>query len=240
MVDPSANPPQDLEPESPQKRGNRRESAFPAQASEFPNTYILDSDSWGPSLEEKFRSIQEPLVLFAPLGLPTSMVRRCLQEWEKETNLDGMTFFREGLSQPLGLRLIRKCILQPICWLLEIPGQREKGWLGWSNQVGEWVGSWWFGVGNRDPFFPLRILKTDLLKELCWQSHGDMFFLEMLAKVHFLGGRLMEKPIPPGLGAEKLIFREPCWSREAWDLAMSPQFRIGPNFPQTEIPKGVG
>lgn len=167
-----------------------------------------------------------PWIMVAPLDAPEEVIGRCWDAFLVEKDLDGMTFYRAGApSGPWWLSLIRLVLLKPFRWLLEMPAQSSRGWLGWRNQMGEWLGAWVFGVNHRDPFFPLRIVKVELIRDLSFQCHGDMFWMEMLAKLHFLGAKLMEKPIPhnefggkdwpapTGFGELGSLFRRPEFRR---------------------------
>jgi glycosyltransferase involved in cell wall biosynthesis len=116
------------------------------------------------------------------------------------------------------------------------------GWLGWQRHLYAMLTRLVFGVRNRDPFCPFRLLRREVLERVPLQSQGPFVHVELLAKANFLRLLLGEdlpltpprKPRPveprPGEDLSTLL-------ADARSLLLHPQF--APAGDRTVLPRAT-
>ncbi len=102
------------------------------------------------------------------------------------------TGYRTGLAVPpiwQGLGVVWRTFQRLVLGLQPTP---LPGWLGLRSHLANLCYRVLFGVCNRDPFSPCRLLRREIVPMLALQSAGSFVHVEILAKATFLGLLLSE------------------------------------------------
>ncbi len=171
----------------------------PVSESESPVAAVIRMTDWGQTLNGFASERPWKGVIILPAWQNPQNLSQEIVDAMGSTDLDGVTFYREGGKAPFPIWIWRTLVTRPISFLLEIPWTPDQDWLGWKNWFWEMAGAWVFGVKNRDPLFPCRAFQGSFFRQIALQSQSGWVWMEMLAKLHFLGARLSERRLPdPG------------------------------------------
>jgi glycosyltransferase involved in cell wall biosynthesis len=94
--------------------------------------------------------------------------------------------YRTGQPVPVGWRWLGRACRLLLRLLYATAPQELPGWLGWRRHLFGIVAHFLFGVRNRDPLCPFRLLRREVLARIPLQSQGPFVHLELLAKATFL------------------------------------------------------
>lgn len=166
-------------------------------------------------------------IWFVPVGINFQEIVEDYYRHSLGGDLDAITFYRMGGKTPFIRSIFYSLIRNPLFFLLEIPIEKKTDWLGWNNWFWEKIGGWLLGVPNRDPGFPFRVVKGDWLNRIPFQSSSSWIWMEMLAKLHFLGAKLSEKPIKGDFDRENVFSQGPVF-KDFRLVLTKPEFRFEP------------
>jgi hypothetical protein len=184
--------------------------------------HVVEDQSLGAALRTGLASSTQPLVLFI---VPDYAYRpgdlRALIEAINEAQM--VLGVRQGVMLPRWLART----LQIRRWICRIVFGIDEGELPKWYGLKAWKTQWWrrirFGLRAQDAECGLRLVRRDLLNRCPIQSEGTFALVEMIAKINFAGGSMIEVPLskpgdlpimapfPSCPGDESSVFRNPIF-----------------------------